>query len=47
VDTRAEVKVLIAGGSFAGLEVMLAVRALAEERVAVEVLAPNPAGTQS
>jgi sulfide:quinone oxidoreductase len=34
--------VLVAGAGFAGLEVMLALRELAEERVAVEVLAPGP-----
>ena len=34
--------VLIAGGGFAGLEAMLALRALAAERVAVELLAPDP-----
>ena len=36
------VKVVIVGGGFAGLEAMLALRALAEERVAVELLAPDP-----
>lgn len=34
--------VLIAGGGFAGLEAMLALRALAATRVAVELLAPGP-----
>ena len=34
--------VLVAGAGFAGLEVALALRELAEERVAVEVLAPGP-----
>lgn len=34
--------VLVAGAGFAGLEVMLALRELAEERVAVDVLAPGP-----
>jgi sulfide:quinone oxidoreductase len=34
--------VLVAGAGFAGLEVMLALRKLAAERVAVEVLAPGP-----
>ena len=34
--------VLVAGAGFAGLEVMLALRELAEGRVAVEVLAPGP-----
>jgi sulfide:quinone oxidoreductase len=42
VGSRAEVEVLIAGGSFAGLEALLALRALAEQRVAVELLAPDP-----
>ena len=36
------IKVVIAGGGFAGLEAMLALRALAEERIAVELLAPDP-----
>lgn len=35
-------RVLVAGAGFAGLEVMLALRELAEERVAVEVLTPGP-----
>jgi len=35
-------RVLIAGGGVAALEAMLALRALAEERVAVELLAPEP-----
>ena len=39
VGTGAVVKVLIAGGSFAGLEPMLALRVLARDRAAVE-LAP-------
>jgi sulfide:quinone oxidoreductase len=34
--------VLVAGAGFAGLEVMLALRELAEERVVVDVLAPGP-----
>jgi sulfide:quinone oxidoreductase len=34
-------RVLIAGGGIAALEAMLALRALAEDRVTVEVLAPN------
>lgn len=34
-------RVLIAGGGVAGLEAMLALRALAEERVALELLAPD------
>ena len=42
VGTGAAVKVLIAGGSFAGLEAMLALRVLARDRVAVELLAPDP-----
>jgi sulfide:quinone oxidoreductase len=35
-------RVLIAGGGVAGLEAMLALRALAEERAEVELLAPEP-----
>jgi sulfide:quinone oxidoreductase len=35
-------KVVIAGGGFAGLETMVALRALAEERVAIDLLAPEP-----
>jgi sulfide:quinone oxidoreductase len=42
VNGRDIVKVVVAGGGFAGLEAMLALRALAEERVAVELLAPDP-----
>ncbi len=34
--------VLVAGAGFAGLEVTLALRALAEEHVAVQVMAPGP-----
>jgi len=34
--------VLIAGGGVAALEAALALRALAEERVSVELLAPDP-----
>jgi sulfide:quinone oxidoreductase len=41
VGSRAEVEVLIAGGGFAGLEALLALRALAEQRLAVELLAPD------
>lgn len=41
VATRAETKVLIAGGGFAGLEAMLAVLALAKELVTVELMAPD------
>ena len=37
-----ELDVVIAGGSFAGLETMLALRAVAEERVSVELWAPDP-----
>ena len=42
VAARAETKVLIAGGSFAGLEAMLVLRALAKELVTVELMAPDP-----
>lgn len=35
-------RVLIAGGGVAALEAMLALRALAEERVGIELLAPEP-----
>ena len=35
-------RVLIAGGGVAALEAALALRALAEERVALELLAPEP-----
>jgi sulfide:quinone oxidoreductase len=41
VDKRAAFKVVIAGGGFAGLEAMIALRALAEERVDLELLAPE------
>jgi sulfide:quinone oxidoreductase len=41
VDDLDKVGVVIAGGSFAGLETMLALRALAGERMAVELLAPD------
>jgi aspartate oxidase len=36
------VQVLIAGGGVAALEAALALRALAEDRVSVELLAPEP-----
>jgi sulfide:quinone oxidoreductase len=39
---QGELDVVIAGGSFAGLETMLALRALAEERVSIELWAPDP-----
>lgn len=42
VANRPETSVLVAGGSFAGLEAMLALRALAEELVDVELMAPDP-----
>ncbi len=42
VVARAKTEVLIAGGSFAGLEAMLAVRALAKDLVTVELMAPDP-----
>jgi len=42
VAARAETKVLIAGGSFAGLEAMLVLRALAKKLVTVELMAPDP-----
>src|SRR4051812_33266577 len=35
-------RVVVLGGGVAGLEVVLALRALAEERVALDVLAPEP-----
>jgi len=38
---RSSLRVLIAGGGVAGLEAALALRALAEERVSVELLAPE------
>lgn len=41
MDTQAAFKVVIAGGGFAGLEAMAALRALAEERVAIDLLAPD------
>ena len=42
MNKRVEIDVLIAGGSFAGLEAMLALRTLAGERVSVELWAPDP-----
>jgi sulfide:quinone oxidoreductase len=39
---QGELDVVIAGGSFAGLETMLALRAVAEERVSVELWARDP-----
>lgn len=42
VVARAKTRVLIAGGSFAGLEAMLAVQALAKDLVTVELMAPDP-----
>jgi sulfide:quinone oxidoreductase len=39
---QGELDVVIGGGSFAGLETMLALRAVAEERVSVELWAPDP-----
>jgi NADPH-dependent 2,4-dienoyl-CoA reductase/sulfur reductase-like enzyme len=42
VAGRDAVKVVIAGGGFAGLEAMLAPAALAGPRVAVELVAPDP-----
>jgi sulfide:quinone oxidoreductase len=41
VNTHA-FKVVIAGGGFAGLETMVALRSFAEERVAIDLLAPEP-----
>lgn len=40
--TSTPFKVLIAGGGVAGLEGALALRALAEDRVSIEMLAPDP-----
>lgn len=42
MNIRGATDVVIAGGSFAGLETMLALHALAEERVSVELWAPDP-----
>jgi sulfide:quinone oxidoreductase len=42
-EAKTPVNVLIAGGGVAALEAALALRALAEERVSVELLAPEPA----
>lgn len=39
--SEAPLHVLVAGGGVAGLELALALRALAEERVSVEILAPE------
>ena len=41
-QTTAPLRVLIAGGGVAGLEVLLALRELAGDRVAVTLLAPKP-----
>jgi sulfide:quinone oxidoreductase len=40
--SRAPLRVVIAGGGFAALELLLALRALAEERVSITLLAPSP-----
>ena len=40
--TRFDVNVLVAGGGVAGLETALALRALGEGRIGVEILAPEP-----
>ena len=40
--SKAPLKVLIAGGGVAALEALMALRELAEERVAVELLTPTP-----
>jgi sulfide:quinone oxidoreductase len=42
METTGTAKVLIAGGGVAALEAALALRALAEDRVSVELLAPEP-----
>jgi sulfide:quinone oxidoreductase len=42
VTSRRGLRALIAGGGVAALEAMLALRALAEERVSIELLAPEP-----
>jgi sulfide:quinone oxidoreductase len=41
VNDHPAFEVVIVGGSFAGLEAMVALRALAEERVAIDLLAPE------
>ena len=40
--SRSPAQILIAGGGFAGVEAALALRALAGDRVALAVLAPDP-----
>jgi sulfide:quinone oxidoreductase len=40
-STRSPLRVLVAGGGFAAAELLLALRALAEERVAIELVAPS------
>jgi len=40
--SAADATVLVAGGGVAGVETMLALRALAQERVAIDLLAPEP-----
>jgi sulfide:quinone oxidoreductase len=42
METTGKARVLIAGGGVAALEAALALRALAEDRVSVELLAPEP-----
>ena len=42
MDSRAQKRVLIAGGGVAALEAALALRRLAEDRVRIELLAPEP-----
>ena len=42
VPTNAQVRLLIAGGGVAALEAVLALRALIEDRVAIELLGPEP-----
>ena len=37
---RGAARIIIAGGGVAGLEALLALRALAEERVTIDVIAP-------
>src|SRR5262245_23748588 len=41
-ETRSPLRVLIAGGGVAALEAALALRHLAHERVAIELVAPEP-----